>query len=759
MRGMGRQRASVGRGLETSLIEIVGDRTARALDSGFGYRTARDLLLHAPRRLVERGELTALTDLRDGELVTVMARVRQAKAKPMTRRKGTLLEVVVGDQRNELKLTFFNQAWRSRILLPGRVGLFAGQVSSFRGRLQLTNPNYLLLPDGAQSEDGPSDVIGPGSDQVQGNDEVEAAAAFAGGWIPVYPATAALPSWRIQRMVGLVLEHLDWDTVVDPFGSAVGNDGKLPGLAEAFNSLHRPRDPGEFERARKRFRRDEALALQLVLAGRRELLRGEAAVRRPVRTDGLLAALDRRLPFELTVGQRRLGEQISSELDRDGPMQRLLQGDVGSGKTVVALRVMLQVVDSGGQAALLAPTEVLAGQHWRGLRDLLGPLADRGLLGGNDTGTRLALLTGSMPAAERRRALAEIASGESGIVIGTHALLQDSVRFRDLGLVVVDEQHRFGVRQRAALSERGDGGSRPHLLVMTATPIPRTVAMTVFGELETSTLTESPAGRAGVVSYPVEVGRNPRHEARVWERIREEVAQGRQAYVVCPQIGAGEDEVAGGPVQGSIPTNVTELVDFLATGPLAGLRLARLHGQLPPDEKERVMRAFAAGPVAVDAIDVLVSTTVIEVGVDVANATVMVIVGADRFGTSQLHQLRGRVGGGVHPGLCLMLTDAAPESRSLARVRAVAAEPDGFRLAEIDLGDRGEGDVLGADQSGRRSSLRMLSLQRDERIIVDARKVAGDLVRGDPNLERHPELADQLRRLLPEEAGEWLGRA
>ncbi|MDP3973094.1 MAG: ATP-dependent DNA helicase RecG, partial [Candidatus Nanopelagicales bacterium] len=584
-------------------------------------------------------------------------------------------------------------------------------------------------------------------------------AAFAGGLIPIYPATASLSSWRIAKALGVVLDQIDWGRVPDPLGAAVRTREDLPALAETFNWLHRPRDFDEYERARRRLRWDEALAVQLVLAGRRELLRHKAAVGRPGRDDGLVAALDRRLPFELTTGQHQVGEVISDELARGTPMQRLIQGDVGSGKTLVALRAMLQVLDAGGQAALLAPTEVLAGQHLRALRGLLGPLADRGLLGGHDTGTRLALLTGSMPASRRRSVLVEVAAGDAGIVIGTHALLQEDVVFGDLGLVVVDEQHRFGVQQRAALTERSAHGSRPHLLVMTATPIPRTVAMTVFGELEVSTLTDSPAGRAGVVSHAIEVSRQPRHRERAWEKIREEVAQGRQAYVVCPRISPGEDGTEDRLSRGAIPQNVVELADFLAKGPLVGIRLAQLHGQLPADEKEQIMRRFADGPASPEAIDVLVCTTVIEVGVDVANATVMVIIGADRFGVSQLHQMRGRVGRGAHPGLCLMISDADSDSRSLARVQAVAGETDGFRLAELDLGDRGEGDALGAEQSGRRSSLRMLSLLRDEKIIVAAREVADDLVQGDPHLDRHPDLAAELHRLLPEEAEDWLGRA
>ncbi|MDQ6874113.1 MAG: ATP-dependent DNA helicase RecG, partial [Actinomycetota bacterium] len=450
------------------------------------------------------------------------------------------------------------------------------------------------------------------------------------------------------------------------------------------------------------------------------------------------------------------------------PMHRLLQGEVGSGKTVVALRAMLQIVDAGGQAALLAPTEVLAAQHARSLGELLGPLGRAGELDAADQATRVALLTGSQSAAARRSALAEAADGRAGIVVGTHALLEETVRFRDLGLVVIDEQHRFGVEQRDAL--RAKGAAPPHLLVMTATPIPRTVAMTVYGDLEVSSLHELPAGRSPISTAVVPAAEKPGWLERSWQRVTEEVAAGHQAYVVCPRIGGdegtpgvdpetgshvyadddGADGEGGGDEMRRPPVAVAELYPQLRNGPLAGLRTAMLHGRLPADDKDSVMRRFAAGE-----LDVLVATTVVEVGVDVANATVMVVMDAERFGVSQLHQLRGRVGRGAAPGWCLLVTDAPAGSRARERLDAVAATTDGFRLARLDLEQRREGDVLGAAQSGR-GQLRLLSLLRDEDLIAAAREEATVLVAADPDLAGQPALAAAVAALVRAEQADYL---
>jgi ATP-dependent DNA helicase RecG len=408
---------------------------------------------------------------------------------------------------------------------------------------------------------------------------------------------------------------------------------------------------------------------------------------------------------------------------------------------------MLQVVDAGGQAALLAPTEVLATQHYRGVRDLLGPFGRAGELDGADDGTRVTLLTGSLGAAARREVLAEVGTGSAGIVIGTHALLYDGVDFNDLGLIVVDEQHRFGVEQRDALRAKAD--VPPHVLVMTATPIPRTVAMTVYGDLDTSVLAELPKGRSPIGSHVVPAADKPAYLDRAWRRLREEVEAGHQAYVVCPRIGSEDDAEADGDKRP--PLAVTEVAPLLAAGPLHGLRIGTLHGRMPADEKDAVMRTFAAG-----GLDVLVATTVIEVGVDVPNATVMIVLDAERFGVSQLHQLRGRVGRGQAPGLCLLVTDAAEGTPARDRLDAVAATTDGFRLAEVDLEQRREGDVLGANQSGRRSHLRLLSLLRDVDTITEARTAAEELIDDDPELAKHPALRDSMAALIDEERAEYL---
>jgi len=481
----------------------------------------------------------------------------------------------------------------------------------------------------------------------------------------------------------------------------------------------------------------------------------------------LLGAFDARLPFELTAGQREIGAQIEHDLAQPHPMNRLLQGEVGSGKTLVALRAMLRVVDSGGQAALLAPTEVLAQQHHRSITALLGDLAGGGMLGGAAEATAVELLTGSMTKTQRTGPLSRLATGEAGIVIGTHALLEEHVQFFDLGLVVVDEQHRFGVEQRAALTDKSRG-TPPHVLVMTATPIPRTVAMTVFGDLEVSTLSELPAGRASIQTNVVPLAEQPGWMARVWERVREEVGKGHQAYVVCPRITSDEAEQVAvdtdfweyiSEEEGERPKTwplraVEDLVVELAEGPLAGLRVAKMHGRMTPDEKDRTMQAFAAGEV-----DVLVSTTVIEVGVDVANATTMVLMDAERFGISQLHQLRGRVGRGGLPGLCLLVSHAEPGTDARTRLDAVAGTTDGFELSRVDLEQRREGDVLGRSQSGYRSSLQNLKVLRDEDTILAARRAAEELLEEDEALASHPLLAESVLVLEASQESDFMEKS
>ena len=740
------------------LARVLGPRTAKPLESIFGLRTVGDLLRHYPRRYYTRGELTDLSSLREGDHVTVLARIDHVSMHPM-RHGGpnSRGEVIVTDGRAKLVLTFFFRSqksqWPFRRLAPGMVGMFAGTVSSFRGRLQLVHPEYELLPGAA-----------PDADLT-----TELAAEFAAEMIPVYPASAKLSSWALGRAIKTVLDTLDAGD--DPLPAELREWHGLIGRAEAIRAIHRPLDAADRDRARKRLKWDEAFMLQAALAQRRLAAAAMPAMPRPRVAGGIADEFDARLPFTLTAGQVTVGETIATELACAYPMHRLLQGEVGSGKTVIAIRAMLQVVDAGGQAALLAPTEVLAQQHYRSVTAMLGPLAQAGQLGAAEHATGVTLLTGSVGAAARRSALSDAFTGDAGIVIGTHALLTEQVQFADLGLVVIDEQHRFGVEQRDALRAKA-AGNRPHVLVMTATPIPRTVAMTVYGDLETSTLTELPAGRSAIASHVVPAADKPHFLERAWERVREEVGRGRQAYVVCPRVGDAEDDAeddadgpddadspddavdfAGVDMTGGIPRGVVagrrqplSVLDVSATlsaGPLAGLRMAILHGRLHPDEKDRVMRAFAVGQ-----IDVLVATTVIEVGVDVPNATVMVIMDAERFGVSQLHQLRGRVGRGAAPGLCLLVTEAPPASPARDRLDAVAATLDGFTLSRLDLEQRREGDVLGAAQAGRHSSLRLLRLLADEDLIGQARQEATAVVTADPQLSAHPALRAAIDDLL-----------
>ncbi|HEY6745756.1 MAG TPA: ATP-dependent DNA helicase RecG [Mycobacteriales bacterium] len=715
--------------LDTPLVDVLGGKTADALEKALQLETVGDLLRHYPRRYVERGELTDLRDLSPGEDVTVLAEVSKVSRRPMRQRRGTIVEAVVTDGRGSLTLTFFNQPWREKDLVVGRRGLFAGKVTVFNNKRQLNSPDFRIL----------------GSEDAAGDIE-----EFAGALIPVYPAAAAVPTWTVARCVGLALEMLD--PPADPLPSALRARHKLVGLETALRGIHRPADQAALAMARTRLKWEEALPLQALLAQRRRAAAARPGQARPPRTGGLLAAFDERLPFALTDGQRAIGETLAAELASSHPMHRLLQGEVGSGKTVCALRAMLQVVDAGGQAALLAPTEVLAAQHARSLAGLLGPLARAGELDGAEHATRLALLTGSLPAPVKRAARSAAASGEAGIVVGTHALLSEGVEFADLGLVVVDEQHRFGVEQRDALRAKGD---YPHVLVMTATPIPRTVAMTVYGDLEVSSLRELPGGRSPISSTVVPAGEKPAWLERVWGRIREEVAAGHQAYVVCPRIGGtdSDEDADQSDVDGEgrrPPLAVLDVAPGLAEGPLHGLRVGILHGRLPAEEKDAVMRGFAAGQV-----DVLVATTVVEVGVDVPNATVMAVLDADRFGISQLHQLRGRVGRGSAAGICLLVTDSPAGTPARERLDAVASTVDGFRLAELDLEQRREGQVLGEAQSGR-SSFKLLSLVRDRDLITEARAEATALVDADPGLATHPGLATAVTALIERERSEFL---
>ena len=719
--------------LESKLSSVIGDRTAKVLTDTFDIKTVGDLMRHYPRRYLVRGELSDISELVEGDEVTILAEVLSSTNRPLRGRKGSIFEVVVTDGTDKLSLTFFNQAWREKELKAGRQGLFAGKVGLFNGKKQLAHPDYELIPDG--------------------NDVDAAASSFAGKYLPVYPASAKMPSWKISKCVEMAIDSLD--EVEDFLPEHIRNSFGYPTLHQGLVQLHRPADLDSAESARERLTFDEAFLLQSLLVLRRHELRKLNTASRKAKKGGILDSFDASLPFQLTGGQKAVCAEIEADLAQDHPMHRLLQGEVGSGKTIVALRAMLAVVDSGGQAALLAPTEVLAAQHLRTIEKLLGPLAQGGTLGSEEGATQVTLITGSQNAAARKAALALAASGDAGIVIGTHALLGEKVEFKDLGLIVVDEQHRFGVEQRDALKEKAQ--KPPHLLVMTATPIPRTVAMTVFGDLDVSTLRELPLGRQPITTHVIPVMEKPTYLERAWARIREEVGQGHQAYVVAPRIAAGSDENADIDflfgTESSDIASVEELAPRLHGSDLAGLRVAMLHGRLGTEEKESTMKAFAAGE-----IDVLVSTTVIEVGVDVANATIMVIMDADRFGVSQLHQLRGRVGRGTSPGLCLLVTNAIAETPARERLEAVAGTVDGFELSRIDLEQRREGDVLGASQSGTQSHLRLLRVLRDEELIEKARTAAQDLIATSLDLTSYPALKKELNAMAHNMAVDYLDK-
>ena len=721
--------------LENKVSAVVGDRTAKVLETTFSIKTVGDLMRHYPRRYMVRGELSDISALREGDETTILAQVYAVNKRPLRGRKGSILEVVVTDGTDKLSLTFFNQAWREKDLKIGRQGLFAGKVGVFNNKKQLAHPDYELIPDG-------SDV----DSAVEG---------FAGKYLPVYPASAKLPSWKLSQCAQLAIGALD--EIDDFLPESIRAKHDYPTLHQALVQLHQPADLDHAENARERLTFDEAFLLQSLLVLRRIELKKLNSTSRKVQSGGLLEAFDKRLPFQLTAGQLAVSREIESDLAQPHPMHRLLQGEVGSGKTIVALRAMLAVVDSGGQAALLAPTEVLAAQHLRTIQRLLGDLALGGMLGGSEVATQLTLITGSQNAASRKEALALASNGDAGIVIGTHALLGEKVAFKDLGLIVVDEQHRFGVEQRDALKEKAV--LPPHLLVMTATPIPRTVAMTVFGDLDVSTLRELPLGRQPITTHVVPVKEKPNYMERAWQRIKEEVAQGHQAYVVAPRISADPDSDANADLdflfgeESDQISSVEELAPMLHSGALQGLKIAVLHGRLPAEEKDATMQAFSAGE-----IDVLISTTVIEVGVDVPNATIMVIMDADRFGVSQLHQLRGRVGRGTSPGLCLLVSNCEEETAARERLNAVAGTLDGFELSRIDLEQRREGDVLGANQSGTQSHLRLLRVLRDEELIEQARNDAEELIATDLDLSDYPLLKNELVKLQRDQSVDYLDK-
>ena len=826
------------------LTRYLPTATARALKTHLSISTVGELLEYFPRKYLPRGELSRFADLVEGQDVTIIARVTNVSTRTMAARRGKITEVTITDTLAEsdqnsvdssssgtfavregrantpqrmpagktnprvsglaapsagysgyadsygqqnggnnlfgvpqhifggsdisgtgrvgstMKLSFFNAWTAAREIHAGETMMFSGKVGIYRGEYTLTNPHYALLSDDGNAN-APERAEAP---------------------IPVYRAPVKLPTDRIATAIAQLIESVPLKELEDPIPYKIRRARKVPSLEWTYRALHTPDSEDTWRAAQAQMRYREAFVLQSALARLHAARAAHATVARSALPDGAADALLNVLPYELTEGQQRVGKEISRDLASPSPMNRLLQGDVGSGKTVVALRAMLQVADSGGQSAMLAPTEVLAEQHFRSILDILGDLADTEGIPGYETTlfhpqnqnesqktehrVRVRLLSASMPSAHKRAVLAEIADGTADVVIGTHALLSDTVIFRDLGMVVVDEQHRFGVEQRDSL--RGNNGELPHRLVMTATPIPRTVAMTVFGDLDVSVLDQLPAGRQQTATHVVPLAEKPTWADRLWTRAREEIDAGHQVYVVVPKIGDDDEELEEGQQlfgdagregsqssDGKIRlTSVTAMTAYLKQNPaLTGTRIASLHGRMDPEEKTAVMTAFERGE-----IDILVSTTVIEVGVNVPNATLMMIMDADRFGISGLHQLRGRVGRGGFAGTCLLVTRQQAGGVSRERLDAVAATTDGFKLSQIDLQQRREGDILGAAQSGKKSTLKFLRALADATIIERAREDARALIAADPTLAKHPNLARTIDRALDADREAFLGR-
>jgi ATP-dependent DNA helicase RecG len=697
--------------IDVARLKGVGERKQAALHD-VGIDTVLDLVTTYPRRWVDRTREARVSDLEPGKEALVLVTVRSV-TKRMTKNRRTMVTAVVGDGSGRLTVVFFNQPWRERQLKTELTLALFGRAESYRGGLQMTNPVV--------------DLIGDRTGRI----------------VPIYPQSekAQLSTWELAEWVEQALERCRPRGLLDPVPADVRQRHGLIGRQEALFGIHLPETMAAKEAARRRLAFDELFRVQTVLVMRKRAYeRTSRGIRHKVAGE-LVSRFHELLPFPLTNAQRRAIAEIDADLAGPHPMHRLLQGDVGSGKTVVAVSALLAAVQGGHQGALMAPTEVLAEQHGAGVRRMLDGLTvpDPGNLFG-DRPLRVELLTNRVSGNERRALLAGIEDGSVDLAIGTHALIQEGVRFKSLGAVVIDEQHRFGVEQRAALRQKGegdDGGGRtPDVLVMTATPIPRTAAMTVYGDLDVSVLDELPPGRTPIVT---QWANGPLLEEAAWADVRAEVAAGCQAYVVCPLIDESEKlEVA----------SAEETYERLLHGELAGLRIGLLHGRLPAGEKDAVMERFRQGR-----LDVLVATTVIEVGVDVANATIMVILDADRFGIAQLHQLRGRVGRGQYASRCWLLT--AEASDGSPRVEALVATTDGFELAEVDLDLRGEGTLMNTAQKGR-SDLKLASLRRDRELVVLAREAAFQVVDPDPELAGHPELRDELALLLSAEDEEFL---
>ena len=695
--------------LPVERLKGIGPKRKKAF-ADLGIVTVLDLLTHYPRRYIDRTKEATIAELRPGEEGMVLATVDKVSAR-MTRTRKRMVTVSVRDHTGKLTCTFFNQPWRERQLLPGTEAIFFGKLEVYRGTAQMTNPVV--------------DLVGNKTGRI----------------IAVYPQSekAGLNTWEIGDAVLEALRRSSDRGIGDPLPPSLLERHRFIDRARAWRQIHDPESMADVAEARRRLVFDELLRVQLALVLRKRALEAETKgiVHDPPGV--LVSRLYERLPFSLTSAQRRTIAEIAADMAAPHPMHRLLQGDVGAGKTLVALSALLIAVEGRHQGALMAPTEVLAEQHHRSLRELASDLTvpdDNTLMG--DRPVRIELLTNRTTGSERKRLLADLAAGSVDIVVGTHALIQEGVSFASLGLVVIDEQHRFGVEQRAALREKSASDLTPDVLVMTATPIPRTAAMTVYGDLDVSVLDELPPGRTPITTS---WARTPLEEAAVWQHVRDEVAAGRQVYVVCPLIEESETlEVR----------SAEETYEQLSNNELAGLRLGLLHGRLTSAEKEQVMTLFRAG-----ALDVLVATTVIEVGVDVANATIMVILDAYRFGIAQLHQLRGRVGRGAQQSYCYLVGEASTPD-GIARIEALVASTDGFALAEVDLDLRGEGTLMGERQKGR-NDLKLASLRRDREWVVAAREAAFELVDRDPGLRaEYTLLRDEVELTLGDDAAEFL---
>jgi ATP-dependent DNA helicase RecG len=693
----------------------VGPKKAVALAS-IGLETALDLLLHTPRRYLDRTREAAISDLLPGESAMVLGRITRCEARRV-RGNRVMVTASLSDGRNQLKLSFFNQAWRERQLAPGTEAVVFGKVELFNGSRQMTNPVV--------------DLVGNKTGRI----------------LAVYPHSekSGLSTWEISEWTAQVVRRCATRGLADPVDSQTQARLGLIGRHEAFAAIHLPDEMADTVAARRRLVFDELLRLQVSLVRAKVAREANAVgVHHAVEpgtgaAPGLVAALLDSLPFTPTAAQQRVMAEIAADLRRPGPMHRLVQGDVGSGKTLVALAALLTAVQGGHQGAFMAPTEVLAHQHFANLRRLTEQVTvddPNSLLDAQPV--RIEVLTGRVPAAQRRRLLADLESGSVHLLVGTHALIQESVRWHSLGVAVIDEQHRFGVHQRDALRAVNPDGTEPDVLVMTATPIPRTAAMTVYGDLDVSVLDELPPGRQPIVTQLVAAG----GEAAVWADVRERVARGERAFVVCPLIEESDKLEAA---------SANETFERLASGELSGLRLGLLHGRMSGVDKDSVMTAFAEGE-----LDVLVATTVIEVGVDVPRATAMVILGADRFGIAQLHQLRGRVGRGSDSSVCWLVPGGEPADDGSERLQALVRTTDGFELAEVDLDLRGEGTILGQRQKGL-SDLRLASLRRDREWVLAARDVALGYVGDGTRLDsEHPLLVEEIELLHPEAETEFL---